>query len=165
MIDKTALRSRALEVLGRDIYLREGCYNCHSQLVRPFRFETERYGEYSKAGEFVYDHPFQWGSKRTGPDLARVGGRYSDDWHRMHLLCGDSLQSHKALWLRVGTTLLVVLMVAVVGLALLVAPFACGWPDGLESVAAKLGFGHRAVEAMVGAPAIIGSTSATPATK
>ncbi len=75
----------ALQLEGRDIYVREGCYNCHSQMIRPFRAETERYGHYSLAGEFVYDHPFQWGSKRTGPDLARVGGRYSDDWHRMHL--------------------------------------------------------------------------------
>ncbi len=75
----------ALQLEGRDIYLREGCYNCHSQMIRPFRAETERYGHYSVAGEFVYDHPFQWGSKRTGPDLARVGGRYSDDWHRVHL--------------------------------------------------------------------------------
>jgi cytochrome c oxidase cbb3-type subunit 2 len=75
----------ALQVVGRDIYVREGCYNCHSQMIRPFRAETLRYGAYSVAGEFVYDHPFQWGSKRTGPDLARVGGRYSDDWHRIHL--------------------------------------------------------------------------------
>ena len=75
----------ALRVAGRDIYVREGCYNCHSQMIRPFRAEVERYGHYSVAGEFVYDHPFQWGSKRTGPDLARVGGRYSDDWHRTHL--------------------------------------------------------------------------------
>lgn len=75
----------ALEVAGRDIYIREGCYTCHSQMIRPFRAETERYGHYSLAGEFVYDHPFQWGSKRTGPDLARVGGRYSDDWHRVHM--------------------------------------------------------------------------------
>lgn len=74
-----------LQLAGRDIYIREGCYNCHSQMIRPFRAETERYGHYSVAGEFVYDHPFQWGSKRTGPDLARVGGRYSDDWHRVHL--------------------------------------------------------------------------------
>jgi cytochrome c oxidase cbb3-type subunit 2 len=74
-----------LQLAGRDIYLREGCYNCHSQMIRPFRAETERYGPYSVAGEFVYDHPFQWGSKRTGPDLARVGARYSDDWHRAHL--------------------------------------------------------------------------------
>jgi cytochrome c oxidase cbb3-type subunit 2 len=74
-----------LQLTGRDVYLREGCYNCHSQMIRPFRAETERYGHYSVAGEFVYDHPFQWGSKRTGPDLARVGGRYSDDWHRAHL--------------------------------------------------------------------------------
>jgi cytochrome c oxidase cbb3-type subunit 2 len=74
-----------LQLTGRDVYLREGCYNCHSQMIRPFRAETERYGPYSVAGEFVYDHPFQWGSKRTGPDLARVGGRYSDDWHRVHL--------------------------------------------------------------------------------
>ncbi len=76
----------ALELTGRDIYVREGCYNCHSQMIRPFRAETERYGHYSVAGEFVYDRPFQWGSKRTGPDLARVGGRYSDEWHRVHLL-------------------------------------------------------------------------------
>ena len=75
----------ALQLTGRDVYIREGCYNCHSQMVRPFRAEVERYGPYSVAGEFVYDHPFQWGSKRTGPDLHRVGGRYSDDWHRIHL--------------------------------------------------------------------------------
>ena len=75
----------ALQVVGRDVYVREGCYNCHSQMIRPFRAETERYGHYSVAGEFVYDRPFQWGSKRTGPDLARVGGRYSDLWHQMHL--------------------------------------------------------------------------------
>ncbi|MGI4718134.1 MAG: cytochrome-c oxidase, cbb3-type subunit II [Janthinobacterium lividum] len=74
-----------LRLAGRDVYIREGCYNCHSQMIRPFRAETERYGHYSVAGEFVYDHPFQWGSKRTGPDLARVGGRYSDEWHRTHL--------------------------------------------------------------------------------
>ena len=74
-----------LRLTGRDIYVREGCYNCHSQMVRPLRAETERYGHYSVAGEFVYDRPFQWGSKRTGPDLARVGGRYSDEWHRTHL--------------------------------------------------------------------------------
>lgn len=75
----------ALQLAGRDVYLREGCYNCHSQMIRPFRAETLRYGHYSVAGEFVYDHPFQWGSKRTGPDLHRVGGRYSDEWHRIHL--------------------------------------------------------------------------------
>ncbi|MEC9482212.1 MAG: cytochrome-c oxidase, cbb3-type subunit II [Halomonas sp.] len=75
----------ALELEGRDIYIREGCVGCHSQMIRPFRAETERYGHYSVAGEFVYDHPFLWGSKRTGPDLARVGGRYSDSWHRAHL--------------------------------------------------------------------------------
>jgi cytochrome c oxidase cbb3-type subunit II len=74
-----------LRLAGRDIYVREGCYNCHSQMIRPFRAETERYGHYSVAGEFLYDRPFQWGSKRTGPDLARVGGRYSDEWHRAHL--------------------------------------------------------------------------------
>jgi cytochrome c oxidase cbb3-type subunit II len=76
----------ALQVVGRDVYVREGCYNCHSQMIRPFRAETLRYGSYSLAGEFVYDRPFQWGSKRTGPDLARVGGRYSDEWHRIHLI-------------------------------------------------------------------------------
>jgi len=76
----------AVQLSGRDIYIREGCYNCHSQMIRPFRAETERYGHYSVAGEFVYDHPFQWGSKRTGPDLHRVGGRYSDEWHRVHLI-------------------------------------------------------------------------------
>ncbi len=75
----------ALQVAGRDIYIREGCYNCHSQMIRPFRAETERYGHYSIAGESVYDRPFQWGSKRIGPDLARVGERYSDEWHRLHL--------------------------------------------------------------------------------
>ena len=75
-----------LQLTGRDIYVREGCYNCHSQMIRPLRAEVERYGHYSVAGEFVYDRPFQWGSKRTGPDLHRVGGRYSDEWHRLHLL-------------------------------------------------------------------------------
>lgn len=76
----------ALQLTGRDIYVREGCYACHSQMIRPFRAEVERYGHYSLAGEFVYDRPFQWGSKRTGPDLHRVGGRYSDEWHRVHLI-------------------------------------------------------------------------------
>ena len=76
----------ALNLAGRDVYIREGCYTCHSQMIRPFRSETERYGPYSLAGESVYDHPFQFGSKRTGPDLARVGGRYSDEWHRVHLI-------------------------------------------------------------------------------
>jgi cytochrome c oxidase cbb3-type subunit 2 len=76
----------ALELSGRDVYVREGCYLCHSQMIRPFRAEVERYGHYSLAGEFVYDRPFQWGSKRTGPDLHRVGGRYSDEWHRVHLM-------------------------------------------------------------------------------
>lgn len=75
-----------VRLAGRDIYIREGCFLCHSQMIRPFRAETERYGHYSVAGEFVYDHPFQWGSKRTGPDLHRVGGRYSDEWHRAHLI-------------------------------------------------------------------------------
>ena len=75
-----------LQLTGRDVYIREGCYNCHSQMVRPFRAEVERYGHYSVAGEFVYDRPFQWGSKRTGPDLHRVGGRYSNEWHRIHLM-------------------------------------------------------------------------------
>lgn len=74
-----------LQLVGRDIYVREGCYNCHSQMIRPFRAETLRYGHYSVAGEFVYDRPFQWGSKRTGPDLHRIGGKYSDEWHRIHL--------------------------------------------------------------------------------
>ena len=76
----------ALQLAGRDVYIREGCYNCHSQMIRPFRAETLRYGHYPVAGESVYDHPFQWGSKRTGPDLARVGGKYSDEWHRIHLV-------------------------------------------------------------------------------
>ena len=75
-----------LQLSGRDVYIREGCYNCHSQMIRPLRAEVERYGHYSVAGEFVYDHPFQWGSKRTGPDLHRVGARYSDEWHRLHLI-------------------------------------------------------------------------------
>jgi cytochrome c oxidase cbb3-type subunit 2 len=77
---------KPLQLAGRDVYLREGCYNCHSQMIRPFRAETLRYGHYSVAGEFVYDHPFQWGSKRTGPDLHRVGEKYSDEWHRLHLM-------------------------------------------------------------------------------
>ncbi|HYF58310.1 MAG TPA: cytochrome-c oxidase, cbb3-type subunit II [Burkholderiaceae bacterium] len=81
----------ALRLAGRDVYQREGCYNCHSQMIRPFRAETLRYGPYSVAGEFVWDHPFQWGSKRTGPDLARVGGRYNDEWHRAHLIAPRDL--------------------------------------------------------------------------
>ena len=81
----------ALEFAGRDVYVREGCYNCHSQMIRPFRAETERYGHYSLAGEFVYDRPFQWGSKRTGPDLARVGGLYTDEWHYAHLMDPQSM--------------------------------------------------------------------------
>jgi cytochrome c oxidase cbb3-type subunit 2 len=81
----------ALELAGRDVYIREGCYNCHSQMIRTLRFETERYGHYSLAGESVYDRPFQWGSKRTGPDLHRVGGKYSDEWHRLHLIAPRSL--------------------------------------------------------------------------
>ena len=114
----------ALELAGRDVYIREGCYNCHSQMVRTLRFETERYGHYSLAGESVYDRPFQWGSKRTGPDLARVGGRYSDAWHRVHLnnprdvvpesnmpsftwlskntVDGDTIQSHMRALKRLG---------------------------------------------------------------
>jgi cytochrome c oxidase cbb3-type subunit II len=80
------LPDSALQVVGRDIYVREGCYNCHSQMIRPLVAETLRYGHYSVAGEFVYDHPFQWGSKRTGPDLHRVGGKYSDEWQRLHLI-------------------------------------------------------------------------------
>jgi cytochrome c oxidase cbb3-type subunit II len=82
---KGLLPLNSIQLVGRDIYVREGCYNCHSQMIRPFRAETLRYGHYSVAGEFVYDHPFQWGSKRTGPDLHRVGGKYSDEWHRTHL--------------------------------------------------------------------------------
>ena len=81
----------SLQLAGRDIYQREGCYNCHSQMIRPFLAETLRYGHYSVAGEFVYDHPFQWGSKRTGPDLQRVGGKYSDEWQRLHLVAPRSL--------------------------------------------------------------------------
>lgn len=81
----------AMQLAGRDVYIREGCYNCHSQMVRPMKAETLRYGPYSSAGEFVYDHPFQWGSKRTGPDLHRVGGRYSDEWHRDHLMAPRDL--------------------------------------------------------------------------
>jgi len=81
----------AMQLAGRDVYVREGCYNCHSQMIRTLRAETLRYGHYSMAGEFVYDHPFQWGSKRTGPDLHRVGGKYSDEWHRLHLLAPRDL--------------------------------------------------------------------------
>jgi cytochrome c oxidase cbb3-type subunit 2 len=97
----------ALQLAGRDVYLREGCYNCHSQMVRPFRAETLRYGPYSVAGEFVYDHPFQWGSKRTGPDLHRVGGRYNDEWHRAHLMNPRDLVPESNMpgypWLATGT--------------------------------------------------------------
>ncbi|MCU0928515.1 MAG: cytochrome-c oxidase, cbb3-type subunit II [Burkholderiaceae bacterium] len=97
----------ALQLAGRDVYIREGCYNCHSQMVRPFRAETLRYGQFSLAGEYVYDHPFQWGSKRTGPDLHRVGGRYSDEWHRVHLTNPRDLVPESNMpaypWLATGT--------------------------------------------------------------
>jgi cytochrome c oxidase cbb3-type subunit 2 len=97
----------ALQLAGRDVYIREGCYNCHSQMVRPFRAETLRYGQFSVAGEYVYDHPFQWGSKRTGPDLHRVGGRYSDEWHRVHLMNPRDLVPESNMpaypWLATGT--------------------------------------------------------------
>ena len=97
----------ALQLAGRDVYRREGCYNCHSQMIRPFRAETLRYGPYSVAGEFVYDHPFQWGSKRTGPDLHRVGGRYNDEWHRAHLMNPRDLVPESNMpgypWLATGT--------------------------------------------------------------
>ncbi len=97
----------SLQLAGRDIYVREGCYGCHSQMIRPFRAETERYGHYSLAGEFIYDRPFQWGSKRTGPDLQRVGGRYSDDWHRLHLTNPRSVVPESNMpgypWLNEGT--------------------------------------------------------------
>ena len=96
-----------MELEGRDIYIREGCVGCHSQMVRPFRSETERYGEYSKAGEFVYDHPFLWGSKRTGPDLHRIGGKYSDDWHFNHMVEPESMSPGSIMpkypWLAVNT--------------------------------------------------------------
>jgi cytochrome c oxidase cbb3-type subunit 2 len=96
-----------LQLAGRDVYIREGCYNCHSQMIRPFRAETLRYGQFSAAGEFVYDHPFQWGSKRTGPDLHRVGGRYSDEWHRVHLMNPRDLVPESNMpaypWLATGT--------------------------------------------------------------
>jgi cytochrome c oxidase cbb3-type subunit 2 len=97
----------ALQLAGRDVYIREGCYGCHSQMIRPLRAETLRYGHYSTAGEFVYDHPFQWGSKRTGPDLHRVGGRYSDEWHRIHLINPRDLVPESNMpsypWLASGT--------------------------------------------------------------
>jgi len=97
----------SLQLAGRDIYVREGCYGCHSQMIRPFRAETERYGHYSLAGEFIYDRPFQWGSKRTGPDLQRVGGRYSDDWHRLHLTNPRAVVPESNMpgypWLKEGT--------------------------------------------------------------
>ena len=96
-----------LQLAGRDVYIREGCYNCHSQMIRPFRAETLRYGHYSVAGESVYDHPFQWGSKRTGPDLARVGGKYNDEWHRIHLINPRDLVPESNMpaypWLEKGT--------------------------------------------------------------
>ena len=96
----------ALQLAGRDVYIREGCYNCHSQMIRPFRSETLRYGAFSLAGEYVYDHPFQWGSKRTGPDLWRVGGKYSDEWHRIHLINPRDLVPESNMpaypWLRDG---------------------------------------------------------------
>ena len=96
-----------LQLAGRDVYIREGCYNCHSQMIRPFRAETLRYGHYSVAGESVYDHPFQWGSKRTGPDLARVGGKYNDEWHRIHLINPRDLVPESNMpaypWLETGT--------------------------------------------------------------
>jgi cytochrome c oxidase cbb3-type subunit 2 len=104
---KGVLPYTPLQLAGRDIYVREGCYNCHSQMIRPFRAETLRYGHYSVAGESVYDHPFQWGSKRTGPDLARVGGKYNDEWHRIHLINPRDLVPESNMpaypWLVTGT--------------------------------------------------------------
>jgi len=104
---KGVLPLKPLQLAGRDVYLREGCYNCHSQMIRPFRAETLRYGHYSVAGEFVYDHPFQWGSKRTGPDLHRVGEKYSDEWHRIHLTNPRDLVPESNMpaysWLEKGT--------------------------------------------------------------
>ena len=117
----------ALELAGRDVYVREGCYNCHSQMVRTLRFETERYGHYSLAGESVYDRPFQWGSKRTGPDLARVGGRYSDDWHRVHLEDPRAVVPESNMpafpWLKTGTINAVQLQANMRGLKKLGVPY------------------------------------------
>jgi cytochrome c oxidase cbb3-type subunit I/II len=126
-----------LELQGRDIYIREGCYNCHSQMIRPFRYEVARYGEYSKAGEFVYDHPFQWGSKRTGPDLARIGGKYGDAWHFNHMLepvsmaPGSIMPSYPSLYdndIDVGSTNSKIFAMRKMGVP---------YPEGYENVANK----------------------------
>jgi len=127
-----------LELQGRDIYLREGCYTCHSQLVRPFRSETERYGEYSKAGEYVYDHPFQWGSKRTGPDLHRVGGKYPDAWHYRHMEDPTSMSPGSIMprftWLLTDRLDNSILSDKISGLRRLGVPY----PEGFENHAASV---------------------------
>lgn len=139
----------ALELAGRDVYLREGCYNCHSQMVRTLRFETERYGHYSLAGESVYDHPFQWGSKRTGPDLARVGGRYSDDWHRVHLEDPRAVVPESNMpafpWLKTGTINAAQLQANMRGLKKLGVPYT----DEEISAAAEAVNGKTEMDAVV----------------
>jgi cytochrome c oxidase cbb3-type subunit I/II len=126
-----------LELQGRDIYVREGCYTCHSQMVRPFRSETARYGEYSKAGEFVYDHPFQWGSKRTGPDLARIGAKYPDSWHYNHMLDPTSMSPNSIMppypWLfddKVNVS-------EIVGKIKAMKRLGVPYPEGYEEIAAE----------------------------
>ncbi|MDO4709236.1 MAG: cytochrome-c oxidase, cbb3-type subunit II [Pseudomonadota bacterium] len=139
----------ALELAGRDVYIREGCYNCHSQMVRTLRFETERYGHYSLAGESVYDHPFQWGSKRTGPDLARVGGRYSDDWHRVHLEDPRAVVPESNMpafpWLKTGTINAAQLQANMRGLKKLGVPYT----DEEISAAAEAVNGKTEMDAVV----------------
>ena len=130
-----------LELAGRDIYVKEGCYTCHSQMIRPFISETERYGPYSVAGEFIYDHPFQWGSKRTGPDLARVGGRYSDDWHRAHLIAPRSVVPESNMpgfpWLETHALDIELLKNKIAVMRTLGVPYEAGVEDHLDHLANK----------------------------
>lgn len=130
-----------LELAGRDVYVREGCYTCHSQMIRPFVAETERYGDYNIAGEFVYDHPFQWGSKRTGPDLARVGGRYSDDWHRAHLIAPRSVVPESNMpgfpWLEKATLDAELLAKKIGAMRLLGVPYEEGTESNLTDLQSK----------------------------
>ncbi|MES9883472.1 MAG: cytochrome-c oxidase, cbb3-type subunit II [Sedimenticola sp.] len=147
----------ALELAGRDIYLREGCYTCHSQMIRPFRDEKERYGHYSLASESMYDHPFQWGSKRTGPDIARLGGKYSDDWHRKHLRAPRSVVPESVMpnypWLKDGLVSGSTIQTNMRGLSMIGVPYS---DADIEAAAAQVE-GKTEEDAMVAYLQILGT--------
>ncbi|MGQ3055178.1 MAG: cytochrome-c oxidase, cbb3-type subunit II [Roseateles sp.] len=151
----------ALQIAGRDVYVREGCYNCHSQMIRPLLAETLRYGEYSKAGEFVYDRPFQWGSKRTGPDLHRVGGKYSDDWHRIHLINPRDLVPESNMpsypWLATTSVDAAALPAKMSALRMLGAPYS----DAEIKDAAQAATGKTEMDALIAYLQVLGTAAAT----